>query len=159
METKSHSNNYGAVCCTILTALIFSFSAGVIAQDSAPGQIRIDIRDTLSGNSERSQVAWACTNIANAAVYAHERNMLSSVTNEAAKAKALGASDDKFFNNFVQEFRLNAQDDFLAPALIFSQTNIMWLEQQTPYRKEFEPVYTAYLAAECARVARFSPGP
>lgn len=140
----------------ILTALGISSPKG-FAQEGTTGQVNIDIPDTLTGSLERSQVAWACTQIANAAVHAHGLGKLSSVANEAAKVKFHGSSDDAFFNDFIKEFRLNPHGDLLFPGLLFSQTNIMWLEQKAPYRKEFEPVYTAYLAAECSRVAKFTP--
>ena len=127
-----------------------------IAQENPKGRVRIDLADPLTGVPERSKIAWKCSQIANAAVYAHARGKLSSVVNEAARAKKLGSSSDPFFNSFVKDYNLDTNDDFLFSSLFFSQLNIAWLEEKGPYKNEFEPIYTAYLAASCARAAKLS---
>lgn len=153
--TNSSLMFHKAILC-VVTALLISCWADARAQDSDQGRVTIDVQDTFSGNLERSQVAWACTRVANASIFAHENNIAGHIANEAAKFRSQGASEDSLFNNFIETFQLNPRDSFLFPALIFSQTNIMYLEEKSPYRSELKPIYTAYLAAECARVAKFS---
>lgn len=141
----------------IFSICISLICTSALAQEKPVGRVEINLADTLVGVSERSRIAWKCSQVANAAVYAHSRGKLSSVINEAAKSKKLGSSNDPFFNSFVQNYRLDASDDFLFSSLFLSQLNIAWLEERGPYKSEAEPIYTAYLAASCARAAKLVP--
>jgi hypothetical protein len=127
------------------------------AQNTSKRKVTIDLAETASGVEERSTVAMKCTRIASAAVYAHARGKLMSVMNEAAKVKNVGSSDDPFFKTVIDIFKIDAEDDALFPGLMLAQLDIMWLEERSRYKAEAEPVFTAYAAASCARVAKLQP--
>lgn len=141
----------------ILAAFFSLLFTEAFAQSLPTGQVSIDLPKVMSGVSERSLVSWKCTQLANAAVYAYVNGQLSSAMNEAAKTKKLGSSDSQFFNNLIKLFHLDPKDDLLFSALFLSQLDIAWLEEQAPYKSELKPIYTAYLAASCARVAKIDP--
>jgi len=139
-----------------LIALTFALISctNAFAQSRSEAQLKIDSKDIMTGVEDRSLVSGACARAANASVYAHSQGMLSNVLNESAKVRKLGASNDPFFNKLVNDYRLEPNEDFLFSALLVSQLTIMWLEEKSPYVAALEPIYTAYVAASCARVTK-----
>jgi len=110
----------------------------------------------MAGVQNRSIISASCTKVADAAVNAHAAGKLLSVIEQAAKANQTGSSDDPYFNDLVRRYSFDPKDDFLSSALIFSQLNIMWLEQKQPYQSGLESLYKTYVAASCAQVAKIN---
>lgn len=142
----------------VFALLSFVVSTEALAEDLSSERVEIEIVDVMSGVSERSVIALKCTRVASAAVFLHSQGQLSSVMNQVARIKEVGSSDDAFTNSFIEQNRLDPNDEFLFPALFLAQMNITWLETKGTYRSEMEPIYTAYLAASCARVAKIPGG-
>lgn len=143
--------------CITLSMLLLSFAA--LSQGVSKEQMQIDMKDTIKNVTERSKVAMICTKLANAAIYAHSQGQLLNVINEIAKTRETGSSDDVFFSKFIKDFNLNPKDEILFSAFFLSQLNIAWLEEDKPYSREAQSMYTGYLAASCARLVKFSSTP
>lgn len=150
-------SRHGDAMNYVFAVLILLACTGASAQNVSKGRVRIDLAAAGPGVEARSAVALKCTRIASAAVYAHARGKLNGAMNEAAKVKSTGASEDAFFKSVTDMFHIDANDDALLPGLFLAKLDIMWLEERQPYKAEFEPIYTAYAAASCARVASFEP--
>lgn len=127
------------------------------ATAAEPGSLKIEPRHVMSGNFDRSVIAWSCTQVAMAAVFAHEHRYLSTAIEVLARTRQTGAEPDRTFKNFLETFNLRSDQDFLFNALFQAQLNLEYLDKDKgPYRDVLKPVYTAYLSASCAQVASLS---
>src|SRR5699024_1754761 len=125
-----------------------------------PGTLKIEPRHVMSGNFDRSVIAWSCTQLAMASVFAHEHGYLSTAIEELARTMQTGAEPNRTFKNFLETFNLRTDQDFLFNALFQAQINLEYLDKEKgPYREALKPIYTAYLSASCAQVARLSETP
>ncbi len=98
-------------------------------------------------------ISIACLKSSAAALEAQEAGQLGSVTNQAAKYRKTGSSDDPYFKALVDRYKLDPAQDFLFAAFMNAQADIAWLEEKHRYSRGTESFFRGYLAASCAQLA------
>lgn len=127
-------------------------SAAPEESESTP-KVQLQLRDMMKGNEERSMISIACLKSSAAALEAKEAGQLGSVTNQAAKYRRTGSSDDPYVKAIVDRYKLDPAQNFLFAALMNAQADIAWLEEKRRYSPGTESFFMGYLAASCAQLA------
>jgi len=132
---------------------------GPLCASAAPDEsvstpkVQMQLRDMMKGNEKRSMISIACLKSSAAALEAQEVGQLESVTNQAAKYRETGSSDDPYFMTLVDRYKLDPTQDFLFAAFMNAQADIAWLEEKRRYSPGAESFFTGYLTASCAQLA------